>query len=70
MITALLLFAAWCSVGTGSIVYGWTREVDLSVGDLIACTTAGCVLGPFGIVVGLWMALPSFDKVIIKRRRK
>jgi hypothetical protein len=63
----------WWAVGTMTLIYDWTRTLDLRVDDLGMCALGG-VVGPVWILILLpgWLldSLGGTRRVLIRRRKR
>lgn len=62
----------WCFTGVSSVIYWFSKDHNVYLGDLIPIIIYGFLLGPSAFIVGWFIhgdVRKIFEKVLIKKRR-
>lgn len=68
----ILAVFVWSAIGWASLLYDWTRKLDLELSDAVFLFFAGIIIGPFAllIVVLTWFsAIPNRNPIVLIKKR-
>lgn len=70
----ILIAITWIVLGPIFLIYDWTRDMDLTIENLIVILLFGLLMGPLALIAVLFTSLVRWlgdcDRVIMNARRK